>query len=78
MPDYLHRDYTTPIPKKSSLVRLAAVQRIECKQNLAGLAPKACFIATQTIEGEIWEIGEAQKASGEVDGRTIRFQIGTA
>jgi hypothetical protein len=51
-----------------SFLRFAAIQGIECKESLANLAPKGCFIAAETIEREIWQIGQAQKATRNVDG----------
>ena len=49
-----------------------------CKQDLAGLAPKGCFIPAEAIECVIGQIGETQKAmrelSGQINGRSDRFR----
>ena len=44
---------TTP-----SILRLATIQCIESKQDLAGLAPKDCFIAAKPVERIAWQIGQ--------------------
>ena len=51
-----------------SLLWLATIQCIESKQDLAGLAPKGCFISAEAIEREVGQIGETQKATREVSG----------
>ena len=56
-----------------SFLRLPAVQGVERKQNLACLTPKVCFVAAQPIEGEVGQIGQTQKALGELDNWTISF-----
>ena len=40
-----------------SLLRFTAIQYIESKQDLAGLAPQRCFISAETIEREVGQIG---------------------
>jgi hypothetical protein len=54
---------TTP-----SILRLATIQCIESKQDLAGLAPKDCFILAKPVERVAWQIGQTQKATCEVGG----------
>jgi hypothetical protein len=39
-----------------SLLGLAPIQGIECKKDLAGLAPECCFISVEAIEREIRQI----------------------
>ena len=57
------------IDKEScSFVWFAAIQGIKRKQDLTGLAPKGCLIAAQAIQREVGQIGEAQKAAGELNG----------
>src|SRR6516165_3439154 len=53
----------------SSFLWFAAIQGIKGKYNLPGLAPKCCFIAAETIERKVREIGKTQKATRELDGR---------
>ena len=36
----------------------APIQRLECKQDPAGLPPKTCFIAAEAIECEIGQISQ--------------------
>jgi hypothetical protein len=52
-----------------SFLWLAAIQGIERKQDLTGLAPKRCLIAAQAIERAVGQIGQTQKATGELNGR---------
>jgi hypothetical protein len=56
----------------SPVIFFATCQRIECKQDLASLAPKGCFIAAQAVEREIGQISETQKAPRELNGRINR------
>ncbi len=49
-----------------SLVWFAAIQRIESKQDLTGLAPKGCFVPAKSVERVAGQMGEAQKATREV------------
>ena len=58
-----------------SILWLAPIQCVEGKQDLADLAPKGCFIPAKPIEREVGQIGEAQKAAGEVSGAG-RFRLG--
>jgi hypothetical protein len=53
-----------------SFLWFAAIQGIERKQDLAGLAPKGCLIAAQAIEREVGQIGQTQKATRESSVRT--------
>jgi hypothetical protein len=59
----------------------AAIQGIKRKQDLTGLAPKGCLIAAQAIEREVGQIGKAQKAmrelNGRIDDRCDRIWLGT-
>ena len=50
---------TDPEPGPS-LLWFAAIQRIECTQDLAGLAPKSCFVSTEAVEREAGQIGKTQ------------------
>jgi hypothetical protein len=52
----------------SSLLWFTTIQGIESKQDLAGLAPKDCFIPAKPVERVAGQIGQAQKATCEVDG----------
>ena len=74
---FLHvslRSYSLLPETARSLLWFAAIQRIECKQDLASLAPKGCFIAAQAIEREIGQISETQKAPRKLNG-TDRRQV---
>ena len=61
---------TTHTETPASLLWFATVQCIESKQDLAGLAPKDCFIPAKPVERVAGQIGQTQKATGEV-GRGI-------
>ena len=51
-----------------------AIQGVKRKQDLAGLAPKRCFISAEAIDRVVGRIGETQKATRELSGRIdIRF-----
>ena len=52
-----------------SILWFAAIQGIKRKQDLAGLAPKGCFIPAEAIECVVGQIGETQKATRELSGR---------
>ena len=57
-----------------SILCFAAIQGVKRKQDLAGLAPKRCFISAEAIERVVGQIGETQKATRELSGRIdIRF-----
>jgi hypothetical protein len=58
-----------PIRKRRPLLWFAAIQGVERKQDLASLAPEGCFIAAQAIEREVGQIGQAQKTTGEFNGK---------
>jgi hypothetical protein len=45
-----------------SILRLATIQSVEGKQDLADLAPKDGFIPAEPVEREVGQIGEAQRA----------------
>jgi len=62
---------TTP-----SILRLATIQGVEGKQDLADLAPEDGFIPAEPVEREVGQIGEAQKAAREVGGGIDRFRLG--
>src|SRR5271169_3399001 len=51
-----------------SVLWFATIQCIESKQDLAGLAPKDCFIPAKSVERVTGQIGQAQKATCEVGG----------
>jgi hypothetical protein len=51
-----------------SFLWFAAIQGVECKERLDHLAPQGCFIAAETIEREIGQISQTQKAARNVDG----------
>jgi len=50
-----------------SLLWFAAIKCLECVKDPAGLAPKGCLIAAETIEREIGQVGQSQKAASELD-----------
>jgi hypothetical protein len=56
-----------------SLLRLAAIQYFERMKDSAGLAPKGRFIAAEPIKSEVGKVGEAQKATGELDSGSVGF-----
>ena len=57
-----------------SIPWFAAIQGIKSKKDLAGLAPKGCFISAEAVERVVGQIGETQKATRELSGRIdIRF-----
>jgi hypothetical protein len=56
-----------------SFLWFVAIQGIKRKQDLTGLAPKACFIAAQAIQREVGQIGKTQKATRELNGRSDRI-----
>ena len=58
--------------RRPSFLWFAAIQGVECKERLAHLTPQGCFVATKTIEREIGQIGQAQKAARNVDGWITR------
>jgi hypothetical protein len=47
-----------------------AIQIVERKQNLPGLAPKSSFIATEAVEGIIGQIAEPQETTCELNIRS--------
>ena len=49
----------------ASFLWFAAIQCIESKQDLAGLAPKDCFIPAKPVERVAGQIGQTQKATCE-------------
>jgi hypothetical protein len=51
-----------------SLLWFTPIQCIEREENPTGLTPKCGFVSAEAIESEIGEIGQTQKASGELDG----------
>jgi hypothetical protein len=40
-----------------SFLRFAAIQCVENKQYLAGLAPQRRFVSTEAVKGEVGQIG---------------------
>jgi hypothetical protein len=64
---------TTGTETPSSLLWFTTIQGIESKQDLAGLAPKDCFIPAKPVERVAGQIGQAICAAAsprEVKGRT--------
>src|ERR1700681_1783451 len=59
-----------------SILWFATIQCVEGKQDLADLAPEDGFIPAEPVEREVGQIGEAQKATGEVGGGIDRFRAG--
>ena len=57
-----------------SLLWFATMQCIESKQDLAGLAPKDCFISAKSVERVGGQIGQTQKATCEVGGGINGFR----
>ena len=53
----------------ASFLWFAAIQDIEHKQDLAGLAPKGRIVSAEAIERIVGQIGETQKATREVSAR---------
>ena len=51
-----------------SFLWFATIQCIESKQDLAGLAPKGCFIPAKPVERVAWQIGQTQKTTRKVGG----------
>jgi nucleoside-diphosphate-sugar epimerase len=47
-----------------------------CVYDPTGLTPESGFLAAQAVKREIWQIGEPQKAAGELDRRGIRVRLG--
>ena len=62
--------FTTKTETPHSLLWLAAIQIVVRKLNLPSLAPKNCFIATETVEGIIGQIAEPQKTTCELNIRS--------
>ena len=46
-----------------SILWSATIHCIESKQNLAGLAPKDCFVSAKSVERVAGQIGQTQKAT---------------
>jgi hypothetical protein len=57
-----------------SFLWFATIQRIESKQDLAGLAPKDCFVPAKPIERVAGQIGQTQEATCEVGGGLNGFR----
>ena len=57
-----------------SLLWFATMQRIESKQDLAGLTPKDCFIPAKPVERVAGQIGQTQKATCQVGGGINGFR----
>src|SRR5215472_187134 len=55
-----------------SFLWLPAVQSVKREQDPACLTPKGCFVATETIEREVRQIGEMQVAARELCIRALR------
>ena len=52
---------------------LATIQYFQRVKDSAGLAPKCRFIAAEPIKGEVGEVGETKKATGELDSDSVGF-----
>jgi hypothetical protein len=60
-----------------SLLWFTPIQCIERTENPTGLTPKCGLISAEAIEREIRQIGQTQKAAGELDGFMIfHFPVG--
>ncbi len=57
-----------------SVLWFATIQCIESKQDLAGLAPKGCFIPAKPVERVAGQIGQTQKATCEIGGGINKFR----
>ena len=55
---------------------LAAIQCVEGKQDLTGLAPKGRLIAAEPVQRVAGQIGQTQKATREVAGGFDGFERG--
>jgi len=64
--EFLSAAYTEAAP---SLPRFTAIQGIQGKKDLPGLAPKGCFISAEAVDRVVGHIGEPQKAKREFAGR---------
>ena len=58
----------------TSLLGFSPIQCIKREQDPAGLAPQGRFIAAETIEREIGQVGQTQKTAGEFDG-IVSFRV---
>src|SRR5262249_34382801 len=66
------RPVTCPSLKREmsrSLLRFAAIRRIERMKDSACLMPKIHFVAAESIESKIGQIGQTQKAPGKLGSR---------
>ncbi len=74
------RQWRLPADRETSpsFLWFPAIQSIEGKERLAGLAPQRCFVAAETIEREVGQISKTQEATCELDSmvdvRLDRFQ----
>jgi hypothetical protein len=50
-----------------SLLWLAAIKSLERVKNPPGLSPQGSFIAAETIQREIGQVGQTQKTASELD-----------
>jgi hypothetical protein len=66
----LFRSNASLVETAPSIPWFAAIQDIKSKKDLSGLAPKACFISAEAVEGVVGQIGEPQKATRELSGGT--------
>jgi hypothetical protein len=50
-----------PLPPEpeSSFLRFAAIQGIECEENLADLAPQRGLVSTEAVKREVGQIGQS-------------------
>ena len=56
-----------------SIPWFAATRDIKCEQNLAGLAPKGCFISAEPVERVVRQIGETQRRNASHANRSRRL-----
>ena len=63
--------WATNAEMSTALLRFASIQRIERKQDPAGLPPERCFITAQAVEGKIGQIGQTQKTPRKLCRRNV-------
>jgi hypothetical protein len=54
--------YPLPPKPESPFPRFAAIQGIQCEDNLADLAPQRRLVSAEAVKGEVGQIGKAQIA----------------
>jgi hypothetical protein len=63
--EFLSAAYAEAAP---SIPRFTAIQGIQGKKDLPGLAPKGCFISAEAVDRVVGHIGKSQKAKREFAG----------